>query len=499
MALHFATLLSNLSISLGKFSDQCSRLGGRDDGVLFESASSANAPRVKAVSLFEDYTMDVCNVNGGVRETPELPHNVNCINNTAEFYPLHTADAFLLQCMTHSGATLYIINVPKNAKEVHVHGDAARSIEVDGRPLSSPNGTFIVVVDNTLLTAYVTDDDSVPGKAKGFSGHILTLEFLNDHTVLVLTDYSEHSVIDLRNSSLRNFTYYGTPLAWTWVDQSSDYIFVSEKDGLYSIYIVNAISTKPKYEVKEIANQPEMIIFLPQSVKHMEPPPTTSTGDGPNIAAIVGGVIGVLVLLVLASVVSITTVVAARPRWRRYFLSHAPASSTVRPSVHMPAQVRPGRDNRVVVHIPSYPNPLCTSVCGGHIPPGDNRPPTGQPAVKRENISTQGNSEAVSQAESQQPLVDQIDNLIFSAQPRVQGSPEPSSNMAATINNYLAAAPAVMTPEESGERQQTDRTIMSFPPVNTSCPVDSSNSDRFSVAPQQEQPKHAHVHDSCVS
>ena len=498
MTLHFATLLSNLSVSLGKFSDQCGRLGGRDDGVLFESASSANAPRVKAVSLFEDYTMDVCNVNGGVRETPELPHNVNCINNTAEFYPLHTADAFLLQCMTHSGATLYIIRVPKNAKEAHE--DAARNIQVDGRPLSSPNGTFIVVVDNTLLTAYVTDDDSVPGKAKGFSGHILTLEFLNDHTVLILTDHGEHSVIDLQNSSLRNFTYYGTPLAWTWVDQSSDYIFISEKDGLYSIYIVNAMSTKPKYEVKDIVNQPQMIIFLPKSVKHMEPPPTTSTGDGPNIAAIVGGVIGVLVLLVLASVVSITTVVLAIPKCRRYFkinFSRTPATpSRVPPSVHTPAQVWPGRDSRVVVHIPAYPGTICTTVCGPTPNPGT---PTSQPTEvedSTENICSQNSSEAVSQAESQQPLVDQIDNFTLSAQPRVQGSPEPSSNMAATIDN---SAPAVMTPEESGERQQTDRMIMSFPPVNTSCPVDSSNSDHFSVAPQQEQPKHAHVHDSCVS
>ena len=278
------------------------------NGIFLESARDS---QLKAVSYNGEHTLDVCSLSGGTIENPELPQNVNCLNNTM-VYPLPTTDTFILHCTTQGGPTLYIVRVPQNTEAI----EDARSIQVDGRPYSSPNGTYIAVVDGRQVTAYITANAGVPGNAKGFLGQISIFEFLNDHTVLIVTD-KEHIVMDLANSSLqpRSFTN-GLPIAWVWVNSSNDYIYAVKNDELqlYTIYVVNETSTNPTIELKDVTNQPSMLLFIENS-KSSTKSSGLSTSEGTNVPAIIGGTVTAAVVVIVA-VFTVAGLVVSRKRCR---------------------------------------------------------------------------------------------------------------------------------------------------------------------------------------
>ena len=258
---------------------------------------------VQAVSYVGANIINICLVSSGFVETPSLPQNVICVTDApATLYAVHAPETFLLHCETADGFTLYVVHVPVDTNLMN-----ARAIRASGDPYSSDNGTFIVMVDGQRVTAYITGDSNVPGNAKGFSSQITTLEFLNNHHVLILTKNDQHIVMDLQNSSSQP-TYFsgGAPTTWTWVD-SDMYVYTTKSDGLSTIHIFNVTSDKEIFEVKDIAMQPERVLFVEKSAISPTPPPPPPGRDD-NTRVIAGATIGSVLLILVPFVVVVATV-----------------------------------------------------------------------------------------------------------------------------------------------------------------------------------------------
>jgi hypothetical protein len=295
LTIHFASINPNLNVTLEALSDQCRNNEG---GVLMERGSE-----VQAVSYVGANIINICLVSSGFVETPSLPQNVICVTDApATLYAVHAPETFLLHCETADGFTLYVVHVPVDTNLMN-----ARAIRASGDPYSSDNGTFIVMVDGQRVTAYITGDSNVPGNAKGFSSQITTLEFLNNHHVLILTEDGQHIVMDLQNSSSQP-TYFsgGAPTTWTWVD-SDIYIYTTKNDGLSTIHVFNMTSDKEIFEVKDITMQPERVLFVEKSAISPTPPPPPPGRDD-NTRVIAGATIGSVLLILVPFVVVVATV-----------------------------------------------------------------------------------------------------------------------------------------------------------------------------------------------
>ena len=290
LSLQFAALDSSKQLTLHKL-----QVGSGEDGVLLESDS-----QVKSVSYIAYDYIEVYTVNTAEAETINLPENINCLDIIpVKLYPIHGQEKFLLSCTTKDGPTLYV--VPLN------HNENARSIEVEGRPYSSPNGTYIAVVNGSRVTTYVTADSTIQGKPHQFTSEVSKLEFLDSQNVLILTRDSEHILLDINNASKSpRYLPGGVPVSWVWVSPSNHYAFVTQSSTLY---VFNATSTNALYDPKPITNHPEMLLFVKKYVAPVTKPTddntppilgrSDSSGGSSNLGVILGSTVGGVVLMII--------------------------------------------------------------------------------------------------------------------------------------------------------------------------------------------------------
>ena len=308
LSLQFAALDSSKQLTLHKL-----QVGSGEDGVLLESDS-----QVKSVSYIAYDYIEVYTVNTAEIETISLPENINCLNVIPiTLYPIHGQEKFLLSCTTKDGPTLYV--VPLN------HNENARSIEVVGRPYSSPNGTYIAVVNGSRVTTYVTADSTIQGKPHQFTSEVSKLEFLDSQNVLILTRDSEHIILDINEASKSpRYLPGGVPVSWVWVSPSNHYAFVTQSSTLY---VFNATSTNALYDPKPITNRPEMLVFVKKYVAPVtkptddntsQSPPGLSQGDSSggssNLGAILGSLVGGVVLMIIVIIGVILLVIRRRKK-----------------------------------------------------------------------------------------------------------------------------------------------------------------------------------------
>ena len=487
LSLHFAERHSNNTVSLEDWSGQCSNSG--HSGVLLEVSSGQQ--HIAAVSYIDGETMEVCSVNSGTRSNPGLPQNIDCLaTSNPTVHPIHTPDMFMLQCTTEDATegreTLYVVSIPQTAA---MSGDA-HGIEAGGHPHSSPSGTYIAVVDSRRIVVYVTNNSSQELKSRGFSSKISQFEFLNDRTVLILTQIDDHILIDLKNAS--HFGKLpGPPITWTMADPSNNYIYVLRSDELYAIYIVNQTSTQPWYEVKDVANEPEMLIFLNKPPNPPADPPVRSD-KGPNIGAIVGGSTAGLVSIVIVTV--LVTVVAVKVYIHRHVPKPKPSQS---PAPHCQEK---NSNGAAFVHVLTTSNPYDGRVQGGdrdggksqldvlqnvpsgrdshsdqhsginqYIPQGTPPPQATPPSVDQHSGINQYIPQGTPPPQATPPPVDQhsgINQYIPQGTPPPQATPPPGNHMYSTIDNYL---PATTAPPN------TTAPLNATPPISTPLPTAPPN------------------------
>ena len=305
--LQFAALDSSKQLTLHKL-----QVGSGEDGVLLESDS-----QVKSVSYIAYDYIEVYTVNTAEAETINLPENINCLDIIpVKLYPIHGQEKFLLSCTTKDGPTLYV--VPLN------HNENARSIEVEGRPYSSPNGTYIAVVNGSRVTTYVTADSTIQGKPHQFTSEVSKLEFLDSQNVLILTRDSEHIILDINEASKSpRYLPGGVPVSWVWVSPSNHYAFVTQSSTLY---VLNATSTNALYDPKPITNRPEMLLFVKKYVAPATNPTDDNTSQSPpdlggdssggssNLGAILGSLVGGVVLMIIVIIGVILLVIRRRKK-----------------------------------------------------------------------------------------------------------------------------------------------------------------------------------------
>ena len=288
LTLHFATVMHNSTVVVHELSTGCQ---SDTEGILVESNNG-----VQALSVIDTTIIDVCGVNSGGSGELSLPTNVYCERDT-NLYPLHGHEAFLLHCISSEGRpTLYVVSLDPNVD--------AQSISAEGLPYSSPNGKYVIMVDARKTTVYNIEDTSSPGNAKAFSASITTVEFLDSHHVLFLTADNRQFLIDLENiSSSANDFSGGQAISWVWVNSSKVFVYATEgDDDLYSVQAFNTTSMKLLFELKDIVDEPEMMLFVEKSAT-TDPPPTAAQDD--PIPAIVGSSAGGLLFVVAVFVVTL--------------------------------------------------------------------------------------------------------------------------------------------------------------------------------------------------
>ena len=244
-----------------------------------------SGPQLRIVTYTGEGKVQLYTVGNLSPETLQLPSNINCTSHPT-LHPLHTRDAFLLHCMTESGAVLYVVPVPVSADV------AAQSVPADGLPYSSQDGTHILVVDGPQVTIYSSADTSATGTVKRLPSEITSVVNLDSDNVRLLTETGEHAVMNLKNSlSEPRYMPGGPPVLSEWVDSSNHYLYITKSSTLY---VVNETSTQPQYEPREIANTPEMMLFL-EGVNS-----ATDKDDSNllNITTLLGNIIAFLLLLI---------------------------------------------------------------------------------------------------------------------------------------------------------------------------------------------------------
>ena len=370
MTLHFAKLNPDLSVSLEKLSEECREDG---PGVFVEDDSE-----VQAVSLIDETTVDMCGLNSGGTEMPDLPPNVNCVED-ARLYPLHDQKAFLLHCETEGGPTLYLVPVIANMLNENV-----RAIQADGRPYSSHDGAYIIVVDGQRVTLYITEDSSVPGKAKTYSSNISTLEFLSSKYALVLTKGNEHSLFGLKNSSRAQLNFSGgQAVAWAWVNSSDVYVYATKgDDGLFAIHIFNTTLDKELFELKDIVEQPEMMLFVEKSADS-SPPRSSYQGEGDTPVVVVAATsvsAGIVVIIVLVLVV-LSVAFACSTNFRNTVRRHYKHISKECSSIGTDSNAEPSEDEPQKTPTPPPPTDPAVPLPGPAVPPPGPAVPPPSPAV----------------------------------------------------------------------------------------------------------------------
>ena len=337
LSLHFAERHSNNTVSLENWSGQCSN--SEHSGVLLEVSSGQQ--HIEAVSYIDGETMEVCSVNSGTRSNPGLPQNIDCLaTSNPTVHPIHTPDMFMLQCTTEDGPTLYVLSVPRDVET----SDDARTIPARVRPYSSPDGAYIAVVDSKTVILYVTEDSSAGGNAKEFTGQITSLEFLDNKTLLIVTD-TDHIVINVTASQFREFKD-GVPVAHVWIE--GHYIYAVKSGEFYKINIVNGTATEPMLEIENIVKEPEMLLFL---MKRTEPTKSRglSTEDNTNTPIIIGTVIGALIVVVFGGFLLALLIIRRKKIPYTRLLCPNPSSGVIH------AQPQSDLDSKMV-HLPDKPN-----------------------------------------------------------------------------------------------------------------------------------------------
>lgn len=275
MTLHFATVMDNLTVVVQELSTVCQR---DTEGILVESNNG-----VQALSVTDTTIIDVCGVHSGGSEVLSLPLNVYCERDTT-LYPLHGHEAFLLHCISSQGGpTLYVMSLDP--------GMDALSISAEGQPYSSPSGEYVVMVDARKATVYNVEDTSSPGNAIVFSASIKTVEYLDSHHILFLTEDNKQSLKDIENISSSTIDFSGgQAISWVWITSSRVFVYSTKgDDDLYTVQAFSTTSMKSLFELKDIVNKPEMMLFVEKSTT-TDPPPTVAQGD--PISAIVGSSAG---------------------------------------------------------------------------------------------------------------------------------------------------------------------------------------------------------------
>ena len=469
LTLHFANVITdNSTVVVHELSTGCQR---DTEGILVESNNG-----VQALSVTDTTIIDVCGVNSGGSEVLTLPLNVYCERDT-NLYPLHGHDAFLLQCTSSSGVpTLYVVSL---------HPDVdAQSISAKGRPYSSPNGEYVVVLDAQKATVYNVRDTTSPGNAKGFPASITTIEFLDSHHVLFLTEDNKQFLIDLENiSSAANDFSGGQAISWMWVNSSKVFVYATKgDDDIYTVRAFSTTSAKTVFEVKGIVNKPEMTLFVEKS-RTTDPPPGRNERD--NTVLIVSSTVGAVVFTVAASVFAaallayIKSRIHVRPARSRSSIFLLCPESNIEPKEEI--QMSPTEEIPPTLPMEETSNGYATSdVCPSNdysVAPYDSLPDTGsnqdRPPTATATATKTGNDN------QSEPAVTHPSSV------------PPASTSAPPTTTATSAPPTTTTgtaPPTTTTSSPPPTTTASSPPPTTATPGHLQASSTVLQQPEQSDP-----------
>jgi hypothetical protein len=379
-SLHLASIRANFSVTLSDIREYTTH-----DEVDHAAIFIASGNLMRVITYLGENVIELYTINDATTQIIDLPPNVNC--SEPELHPLHTREAFLLYCATGNGAILYI--VPASGKPVV----DVRSIQADGRPFSSLDGAYILTVNENRVTVYASDDVSIPGTLKELQSPITSVVNLDADNVQILTESGEHAVLNL-NGSLSELRYMpgGTPLLSEWVDSSNYYFYLTVDEGIHTIYTVDLSSMQPEYPAKQIANKPEMVVFLAEKVpKHRATEDTPKPTMGPVspvslddtvVSTVVGSVVGTVMVFGGFVVVAMLLVFA----WGRYNNPPKPNTSS---SSELPLQESGGRGVTPDRHPPAMHSAVNPAFETGSNGPSSEHNPSSPPSSPPELLPPQ--------------------------------------------------------------------------------------------------------------
>ena len=292
---YYATINSNDDIILGEMKV----LGqpNQTNAVIVEVDGQLNV-----ITYIVDSNYSVNVYSDASPATYSLPSNIICASEPI-LHPIPAHEAFIVHCT--SSSILYIVQIPIDSDQ------RALSIQADGYP--HVNNMYIVIVNGNKATTHTIDDLDKAGRPIIFQTDIEIIRFLNDYNMQVLTK-NEHIVVNLKNTSLKPRYMEGRPTLYQWVDESNDYIYVTESNGVYTIRVVNDSSTKAMYGRGGIAEQPQSLLYIRSS--------KSNDDGGPNlpntpwykekVAKILYGIVTVIVVLAIFSIILVPLL------WRRW-------------------------------------------------------------------------------------------------------------------------------------------------------------------------------------
>ena len=298
-SLYYATINSTNHITLGGLKIFSEYDNDDHSAVIIEVDGQLNT-----VTYLVDSWVDVYVDGSG--STLALPSNIDCQNEPKPvLYRVPEQEAFALHCTTSDGPTLYLVKVPIDSES------RAPSLQANGHPYFSPDGTYIVIVNSSVATVYVTKEMEGNGQPVTFKSKIVKLHFLNDYHMLVLMR-NGHSIVNLRIASEPRNIQGGPPILYTWASSVNNYIYIVEKDGVYRIRVVNENSTKAMYESEGITEQPQSLMYVQNTcIKCSSDDNTqfdTASGEKGEVTTVASSVLAVIVVLTIIVGISLTVI-----------------------------------------------------------------------------------------------------------------------------------------------------------------------------------------------
>jgi hypothetical protein len=286
---HFAEISTDHRISLHPLIE-----GSGKPGVLVESNRQLFSVSYLGQNAYEKYSY-----HSGASEILPLPSNVDCLEGYSATYPLHGQEMFLLQCVTEYGPTLYVVPLDQD--------EMARWVQSQGRPYSSLDGTYISMVNGSRVVSFPAANQSVLPSTEMFTSRVETFEFLNSRVAIVLTQGGEHYVMYLSHGvSGKMQLPGGLPVKWVWIDPHNYYLYVTDQNELF---LFNETLKDPEDMPKSVVGRPELLLFARKYVPDPGSPSSNISGfsdkdpSGPNsVPAILGGVVGGIILTAVAAV-----------------------------------------------------------------------------------------------------------------------------------------------------------------------------------------------------
>ena len=303
-SLYYATINSTNHIILGGLKIYSEYDNDDHSAVIIEVDGQLNT-----VTYLVDSWVDVYVDGSG--STLALPSNIDCQNKPKPvLYRVPEQEAFALHCTTSDGPTLYLVKVPIDSES------RAPSLQANGHPYFSPDGTYIVIVNSSVATVYVTKEMEGNGQPVTFKSKIVKLNFLNEYHMLVLMR-NGHSIVNLRIASEPRNIQGGPPFLYTWASSVNNYIYIVENNGVYRIRVVNETSTKATYESKGIAEQPQSLMYIRnfKSPANSEPYFHTPSGNKSNVTTIGSSVASVIIVLSLVGFSILLFIFLKKRKW----------------------------------------------------------------------------------------------------------------------------------------------------------------------------------------